>query len=358
MMRVLVFTSSPTIRTRFAAIERSKMFEILFVEPDRMKKTIEEYPDTEIVYIDAGSGPKDLKRLIRELTDSGALRVGILDLKNEIDDPAGLFFEGAVDYLGKPMLSSEVASRRLKKAFESSLPGTKAETAPKKGRKKTRRKDGAGTAAGGAASKTGTKNKRRTKKKRRYESLSGSTWNGVQNGREYTFVLLYIEIDLTEEWRTKSGKTHLDEVVSLFHKHVDRVISPLDGKVWMWTHTGGVVLFPFDGKTCPAIRTCFKLVLDSTIISAEEYPYKTQITYSMAIHIGNTVYRGRGDTGTIVSETVNFIFHLGDKFLKRGNFFVTDAAAPFIPEGLVDCFGDAGTFENIDVLRMRLPKRR
>ncbi len=344
MMRIIVFSTSRTIQKRFAAIERARSIDVSFEDPTHIRQIVKEQDAATIAYIDAGGVEKNLKKLVRDLSNMDHVRIGVLDLKNDIDDPAELFFEGAFDYIGKPVLSEEVSANRLKKAAEY-RPQPESGSYRSEHRKEQKSKKTSGAKAEETA-------------KKRFKNLSGSNWSDVKTGSEYTFVFLYIEIDLTDEWRTKSGKAHLDEVVSLFHSHVEKVIAPINGKVWMWTHTGGVVLFPFDGKNCPAIRTCFKLVLDSTITSAEEYPYKTLITYNMAVHIGNTVYRGRGNTGTIVSETVNFIFHLGEKFVKRGNFYVTEAAQPYIPKGLSECFDPAGSFENIDVWRMRLPKRK
>ena len=75
----------------------------------------------------------------------------------------------------------------------------------------------------------------------------------------------------------------------------------------------------------------------------------------MALHIGRTVYESRGNTGKIVSDTVNFMFHLGQKYLKSQNLFLTEAIVPFLPEGLRECFTGVGTFEGVEIHRMRLP---
>ena len=199
------------------------------------------------------------------------------------------------------------------------------------------------------------KNTKEKKKTEDHPVARSGGWKNIRSGKEYTFVFLYVEIDLVDEWRKKSGKAHMNEVLTAFHTHIDREVGRLGGKVWMWMESSGLVLFPFDGESIPMIEAGMKLILDRTIISAEYYTYNTLITYRMAIHVGNTVYRPRGDTGTLVSGTVNFLFHLGQKFLKPGNFLVTETAAPFIPEGLADCFRPAGTFEQTKILRMRLP---
>jgi hypothetical protein len=124
----------------------------------------------------------------------------------------------------------------------------------------------------------------------------------------------------------------------------------------MWMNQSGLVLFPFNGESINAILSCIRLVLNRTIISAEYYPYNTVITYRMILHLGNTIYRTRGKTGTIVSDTINFLFHMGKQFSQRGHFYVTAPVVPFIPEQLQKVFIPVGTFEGVEISKMRLPK--
>jgi hypothetical protein len=76
----------------------------------------------------------------------------------------------------------------------------------------------------------------------------------------------------------------------------------------------------------------------------------------MILHLGNTVYRSRGKTGTIVSDTINFLFHMGKQFSQRSHFYITAPVAPFIPDRLKKDFIPAGTFEGVKISKMRLPK--
>ena len=250
------------------------------------------------------------------------VRIGIVDNKRVVTDPADIFHRGAIDYLGPDLLKSEIPTRRIKSAADYHPFDEPPEPVPAK---------------------------------KPSSAALGIDWKRVRAGREYLFVLLYIEVDLIDEWKKKSGKTHLDAVMESFHTHVKRIVAPVDGRVWMWMNSGGLVLIPFDGESCPAIDICMKVILDRIITSAEYYTYDTIITYRMALHIGKTVYESRGNTGKIVSDTVNFMFHLGQKYLTSQNLFLTEEVVPFLPEGLRGCFTDAGTFEGVAIERMKLP---
>lgn len=123
----------------------------------------------------------------------------------------------------------------------------------------------------------------------------------------------------------------------------------------MWSEYGGLVLFPFDGKNCDAVLTAYRMCLNRTIISAEEFDFDTLLSYRIALHIGNTLYRPRGKTGSIIADSVNFIFHLGHQFAQPGEFCLTSTVFPYVPKGLESSFVDSGVFEGYRVYRMRRP---
>ncbi len=324
MIPLVLITSNARVRKAFSAADRSRTFRLTIGSAAELFDSLMPVSEPTLCYVDLAEYENEPAKLLRKLREDDLLRVGIVDARGVVEDVAALFHHGAVDYLGPALLTSEASTKRLRAAFEYRPVVVKA--APR------------------AASP-----------KPAEWRVSGKSWRGIKSGNEYTFVLLYIEIDLTDEWKKESGREHLDEVMSAFHRHVKHVIAPLRGRVWMWTESGGVVLFPFDGVVCPPIEMCMKLIVDRTIISVEHYSYNTRITYRMALHIGNTFYQVRGNTGTLISDTVNFTFHLGQKFLAPGSFCITETVAPFLAEGLRDCFLPAGRFENVDVFRMKLP---
>jgi hypothetical protein len=129
----------------------------------------------------------------------------------------------------------------------------------------------------------------------------------------------------------------------------------MNGRVWMWMDFCGLVLIPFDGERCEAVLSCLRMVMNRVIISAEECDLGILLSYRIALHIGNTVYRARGDTGTIISDSINSIFHLGQKFARPGHFLVTENAEPFIPAGVRDLFRSEGVYEGRMIYRLALP---
>lgn len=325
-MELAIFTKSKAVKTYFNPLLKSRTHSAEILDPAQLEQVLKQNQSGLFVYVDV-SGLEETARdsFLQSFPRRKKIRVGIVDPTGLIDDIGRLFHSGAVDYLGKRALTQTFSAKRLDAALrlmpfkDSRVDSEKAEVS------------------------TDWK-------------LSGNKWSGIRSGQEYTFCFLFVEIDLIDEWKRKSGQEHLDNVKKAFYRHIERVVSPLSGRIWMWMDMGGLVLFPFDGKQCPAILTCFKLVLDRVIISAEEFTYGTIISYRIALHIGNTVYKARGNTGTIVSGDINFLFHVGQKFAKPGHFYLTEPAVRFIPKGLESCFVDAGVFEDVSMTRMKHPR--
>ncbi|MBN1686061.1 MAG: hypothetical protein JW852_05375 [Spirochaetales bacterium] len=325
-MKLYVSTARQSIISKFKPLEKSRLFELSITNPKELKKCLADTAGSTLVYIDVSTSNKaQITKLLKESAGDSQYRVGIVDETGVVDDPGQLFHQGAVDYISKKALQGGITAARLKKAFSFC---------------------NFETAAGDNVD---------VKPPAPEWRLSGSSWANVKSGQEYTFCLMFVEIDLIDEWKNKSGSAHLDEVKAAFQQHVGQFAAELSGKIWMWMDLCGLILFPFDGERCDQILGGMRLILNRAIISAEKYDYHTTISYKLAMHIGNTVYRSRGNTGTIVSDTVNFLFHVGHQFAQPGNFYLTGPVARFIPENLRECFVSAGVFEGVPIHRMRLP---
>ena len=325
-MDVAVFSSTRPLLENLTSLETTRLFSYTTHDPRELENWLPGTSVRTLVYLDASQyAEKEVARILQAAEGAENIRFGILDHLGTVEDPAGFFHMGAVDYIGNKLLGQGVDEQRIAEAIdwccfeeeESEVPAVPViDTA---------------------------------------WNPSGPDWKDIRSGREYTFCFMFVEIDLLDEWKQKSGRRHLDEVKATFQKHIQHFAERLSGRIWMWMDLGGLILFPFDGTRCDVILGGIRLVLNRTIISAEEYQYHADISYRIALHIGNTLYRRRGNTGSIVSDSVNFLFHLGRQFAEPGNFYLTEPIKRFIPEGLEDCFTSAGIFEDVPVSRMRLP---
>lgn len=324
LMQVIVHSDSQQAADCFKRIQRGGEFEVRVLPSRDYRKNLRDPHEPFVLYLDIqGFNQSELTRALKSLSSARGILVGLIDPKENVQDVASLFHQGLFDYVGKTIWKEGVSLKRFRRAvdaFSAELYDEEEDDYDEI--------DGV-------------------------ELLPAETWNQIAVGREYTFCLMFFELDLNEDWKTKAGREHLDRVTASLESHVQKTVAAVNGRIWMWTEYGGLVLFPFDGRSCDAILTCYRMMLNRTIISAEEFEFDTLLSYRIALHIGNTVYWPRGKTGTIISGSVNFIFHLGHQFAEPGGFYITSAAYQLLPKGLESSFVERGEFEGNRIYEMK-----
>ena len=326
-MKINIFTDSKSTGQLFSKLEKSNEYHLEFYPCSDLKMKLKNINPGTIVYYDIGShDAASAKKIISQLSSPEKFLSCIIDPKGTVTDIAGLFHKGYSDYIGKNLAKEPITPKRIQEAIEYT-----------------------------SARLNNIKDIISTSNDKNNYILSGSSWKDIKPGKEYTFCLMFVELDSQRELKNKFDGSHLNNIMKKFHDYLDEQASTINGKIWMWMDFGGLVLFPFDGKNCEAILMAFRLMLDRQIISAEEIGYDLAISYRIALHLGNTVYQKRGDTGNIISDSINSIYHLGQKFANSGNLYLTENLERFIPAGLENYFLKEGEYEGRKILRMKRP---
>lgn len=322
-MDVIVFSDSKNISSCFAKVEKTRSFSVKYHPFADLKKNIITSRHDSVIYADVTAlTPPALKKCLSVLASLPNV-FGIIDSKGTFDDPVVFIHAGASDYIGKTLFRTGIDTSRIKKTFDFGsrffpeqmvVPETAKEySCPP----------------------------------------SGSDWKTVQPGKEYTFCFMYIELDNQKEIKKRFSGKSLELFTRKYHDFIEKSISDINGRIWMWADLGGLVLFPFDGSECPAILKGITMMLDCAISSFEGFDYDMLLSSRLALHIGDTVYQERGDTGKIVSDSINSIHHLKQNFAEPGHMYLTEETRRFIPSGLAEFFIHAGRYEGRDIYRFR-----
>jgi hypothetical protein len=343
-VRIVLFSSNKKVKDALGAPAAKGRFELEIRAPSEFRKALKGLSRGCFVYFDvAGRTEAEIGRIARLLGKKG-LPHGFVDPGDRIRDVARLFQLGASDFVGGRLLKKEIDPARLRRAVLERIVPARAKT--RQARPKTKR----------AVFKPSKPKKPGFIKTPGEDIPPAASWGEIEEGKEYLFCLMYIELDNLAELRKSLGEKNILLTVKTFREYVERSIAPHCGRLWMWNEFNGLALFPFDGSRCDAVTPCLRLMLANRIFSADLPFLSTSLSYRIALHIGGTVYRRKGDTGEIVSDALNSVFHLGRKFLKPGNFTITKAVYDRVPDCLKKCFLEAGVFEGSGIMRMRLPR--
>jgi hypothetical protein len=324
---IALFTDRTGVEKQFGGVKRGKGFTLKRFPTKHLKTEVRKLKNGSFVYLDIHGYEQDERvKILKYLSKLRQLRYGIIDTEGKVKDVASLFHQGAFDYIHRNVLKEGVSASRLKKAVQLRPVETEREglSAPK------------------------------------VEGLSlipsGRDWSSIRPGHEYTFGMMYIELDDQSILKNKLSDGQINAFMHSFKRYIERNVVVERGRIWIWNDYGGLVLFPFDGNRCDATVIGLRLMLSRRLFSVEETCLDMIFSYKIALHVGNTVYKKKGTTGTIVSTSINTIFHLGQKYLHPGQFYVTREAFAFSPAGLKDSFVQVGNYEGHDIFRMKLPE--
>lgn len=329
-MKILVISDQKKMEEYFSGLIKNDKTGIQFFPREGYRTRLKNLQTPLLVYFDILQlSQKDFLKELRYLGKIPGVLTAVIDARGGVDDPAALFHEGAVDYLGKKQLLEGIGLKRIK------------------------------TVCGFHKEPVSPPEKPlhlHFEEKYQYNKailVPGSDWKEVREGKEYIFGFLFAELDLPGDWKKKSGQVHLKKVKDAFHEYIRKAVEQNNGRIWMWNEFGGLVLFPYEDGPSQMVLTAAKLMLHRTIASCEDFQFKTAISYRLALHIGSTIYKNRGKTGTIVAEAVNFTFHLGNKFARPGNMYITKPVYELTHSGLKDLFVREEIFEGREIFRMK-----
>ena len=299
------------------------------------------------VYIDiSGMSATEIKKvitLIRKQNSGGFL--GIIDPKGAAEDPAAFFFDGASDYIGPKPVKNGLGKKRFDLAFSKTLELKKSNSLLQASKVME-----SGSAEDSADYGWAVRRKQKLPAGR-FEG-----WKSVKSGTSAQFFFLFASISGKSDIRAMVGEKSYKNIKTRFCDMLLHYLRDANALLWMETEEQCLLLIPprsANGKS--AVEAVLKILINSRLIGIEKLGLSFPVDFTFAMHYGKTIYHSPGKTGSVISEPVNYIFHLGAKRAETGRLAVSaDVPDEAIPEGLLDIFKPAGEFEGIPI---RLSRR-
>ncbi len=320
MHKIILFTDSKVPIKNMGAFENSSKWELITLPHKDFRKTMKDIDDETVYFIDLESIKEENKnKELNYFLKKQEVPRCVIDRKNTINDPAEFLIKGC-DYISGNFLKTGLKPLRVNKYIEF---WQKQNPEPVK-----------------------------NKKEQINNRILKNGWDDVKIGKEYPFYMLFTEISIPPEWKTKSGDRHLNKIKKTFQRVVERGTLPYGGKIWIWSEYGGLILFPYMGNSCIPVISAIKLLLNRVIISVEDFELHTPIDIRASMHLGDTVWQTRGNTGTIVSDSINSIFHLGTKYTPPNAFDITEDVYKEMGSDIKKLFKKAGNYEDRNIFRL------
>jgi class 3 adenylate cyclase len=325
-MKAIVFTNAPQKVPKLRFLAGHGVQELEIRPLSQLKKALPSLEVAPLVYLDVqGTAEKERARLLTVIAANPQVRFCILDPADDIQDVASVFHAGAVDYIGKRVASTSPKAKRrgAPLAYAKRIGAGHDVLSP-------------------------------PEVPLDVQAAVSDGWAEIQPGNEHSFAFLFIEVDEAEELKKRHEPENLAAAMATFREFIERIVSQHGGRLWMWSRFGGLVLFPLH-EPSPFAPICgLRILLSSIFYDVEESLLPGRLSFRMALSVGSTVYHD-GDTGRIVSDAVNSIFHLGRRFTGATQFVLTADAHDLVPRQLRGFFQPAGTYEGRRIYRMLRP---
>lgn len=280
-----------------------------------------------LVYLDlTGVGGTQRQKILSVIPGNPHILFGVVDPAGVVEDVAALFHDGAVDYVGRKMRGSRLSAKRISRVLLYADGGAAADVVEEI------------PAVPPGASR----------------GPSGG-WSKIVHGKEYEFAILFVEVDGSEELKKRHEPENLAGAMDSFRSYVERIASQHGGRTWMWSQFGGLVLFPLRKGDNSAPLCGLRLMLWRIFYDVEESLLPGHLSFHLALSTGTTVYRDR-DTGEIISDSINSVFHLGKRYTRPAQFFISNDAMSLVPQKLKFLCVPVGSYEGKRIFRMIPPR--
>ncbi|MDR2542525.1 MAG: hypothetical protein LBC80_03635 [Treponema sp.] len=327
-MNVLVFTNKDTlIKKIFPA--KTQYFVLTKIRECLSK-------DADIFYIDiAGLSDAEIKKTL-DIIKKGAIETpwGIIDSRGIIKDPAAIFFEGASDYIGSHFFKDpkKIVTKRFDNAIQWYKKLKATSILPDKIDKKTDNKSKSDIL------RTGIKFP---------AAKNFPGWKKMETGKTMPFFLLYCSMQGKDPLDSRVEEKALSQIYNRFVNLLNSKLKKWDGLNWIDTGNDCLFLLPPKQDCVEAtIKDCLRMIICAPLISLETLMIKIPVNFVFALHYGTISYKPPGKTGTVVSDAVNAVYHLGAKKAQPGRLTISSEVPDgSVPKSLEDCFVDAGVYE-------------
>jgi hypothetical protein len=314
-MKVVLITRSRVLELLFTGVE------ILRLNPSGVDLSSLPWGPEELVYLDLDSVPKRQRaEWIDRLAATRGLRWAVVDGTRSIADPATLFWQGAVDYLGKGAAEGIVDQARLLSIgdyadrIENHVPRTN-----------------------------------------RHQIHQGSFpgWDALVEGKSYEVCAFFAGVWDADGLRTRLGEQRFVRFKAAVLGVVNVIIQENGGLLWIADDQSFLALFPPE-MASQLVISAMRVLANLRLISFEQLRLEQEVGGLLfCLRRCELPWQKPGQTGTVVSDALNYMYHLGRKFTPPCTIDLVDDLAETLEPRLKTLFHEAGNFENRPIQRFQ-----
>lgn len=169
-------------------------------------------------------------------------------------------------------------------------------------------------------------------------------WGVLRDGKVYPFSVVSIDITGNSALVKKFGSGKMQKLYARLWTYLKSRLAPYNGRIWSWAGDGGLIAFTFKNHLWNAVK--FAIETQATLplfYSENHYPIKEPIKLRFGLDSGKIQFRY--NTGSMVSEVINYACHLEKQVCEPGKVAVSDIIYKDTPKIITSCFEKHSVFE-------------
>lgn len=282
------------------------------------KKIYEAEPNAIFYFYLEDFTERKLQNLVTELSSVKSLKWGIIDADSIVKDPALLFHQGACDFIASKIMNQKIDKNRIEEAIDF-------------------------------ANKQKVSTERKKPSKKNSQVFPG--WSKLNAGKEYEFIALFASIDNYDSCRKKVGINHFSYMQEAVQKIMLTLAAKGKGLLWIDDGQGYLLLFPPNDIETILILA-LEVLANIRLISFEQCNLTHEVlSLSFGLHKTKLPWQKPGKTESIVSDALNFIYHMGKHYTEQGCLDLTSSVFSELSAKTSHAFPDFGSFEETTVHR-------
>jgi class 3 adenylate cyclase len=176
-------------------------------------------------------------------------------------------------------------------------------------------------------------------------------WGCLKDGRDYEVTVVSLDIAGNSAKLRKLGTRRTEKLYFTLWSFLKEKLATVDGRLWSWAGDGGLFAFALRDHQARAVR--FAIEVQSTVpvfnIAASGSP-SGDIALRIGIDSGRLKFNI--DTGTIVSDVLNYAAHLEKMSTQPGTISISRPVYDALPARMASVFRFGGIFEERDFFQI------
>ena len=177
------------------------------------------------------------------------------------------------------------------------------------------------------------------------DSMTDSpNWGVLKENKQYPISVLSIDIAGNSELIKKYGDSKMQKLYALLWARVKSKLHSYKGRIWSWAGDGGIIAFAFRGNPWNSVKFAIEIQAALPLFYfGPSYPIADPIELRIGIDFGKIKFRG--ETGSIISEAINYASHLEKQVCAPGKIAISEVVYKEIGKAADSFFEKHSVFE-------------